>query len=582
MGRGGAFVAKADDGTAIHHNPAGLARQRGTHALFNGNVFFHSFEFQRIGEYQDDPQDPETSWGQARFPLVKNIAGPFLSPFVALTSDFGYFDRLTFALGAYGPSVIGNRTFPLGVENKPSPSRYDFVQSRSTIIFPTAAAAYRVMPWLDLGLSAHLVLANFDQTSISYADFGPDVCQYPENFRCDSRNTLVASGTSFGATLGAMIRPNRSTSFGASFRTPITINASGTVTPTPPRALEDQELEPGAATLALQLPWMLRVGGRYIVMDEDFELYDLELDITYEKWGTSQQLGPIVKVPNLGAFRDIQTVVLHGYKDTFGIRAGGAYNIESGDGILTLRGGAYYDSSATDFAHTRLDFDTLAKIAGTFGIGYRIGAFQFDLGYAAVASIPRVVGTGDGEIRPVNGLKGGEPIGFDDEPLGAVNEGAYRGFTHILSLGVKVSIDALLGTKPREVRYGNPWEPNYVGDDTSARPAKEDTEEEKSNEESKDEEEKDDAKKDEDATDEKPAVDKKPKKPSPPPPAPEEDEEEEEDDDEDEEEEEDDEDEEEEPPPVVKKPPPPPPKPPPPPADERPPKKRTEWWEELD
>ena len=28
--RAGAFVAKADDPSAVHHNPAGLAKQRGT------------------------------------------------------------------------------------------------------------------------------------------------------------------------------------------------------------------------------------------------------------------------------------------------------------------------------------------------------------------------------------------------------------------------------------------------------------------------------------------------------------------------------------------------------------------------
>jgi long-chain fatty acid transport protein len=557
VGRGGAFVAKADDGTAIYHNPAGLARQRGTNVLVNANIFFHSFEFQRIGQFQDDPQDPETSWGQARFPLVKNIAGPFLAPFLAVTSDFSYFDRLTFGLGVYGPPVVGNRTFPLGVENKPAASRYDFVQSRSSIIFPTASAGYRVTPWLDVGLSTHLVLANFDQTTVSYADLGPNTCKNPEDFRCDSRSTLVASGTAFGATLGAMVRPIPSVAFGASFRTPITITANGTVIPVPPRALQDQELNPGDATIALQLPWTLRVGGRYIGMDADFELYDLELDLTYESWGTSQKDGPIVDIPNLGAFSEIQTVVLHRYNDTFGIRGGGAYNIDTGDGILSLRGGAYFDSSATDFAYTRLDFDTLAKVAGTFGLGYRIGAFGFDLSYAAVASIPRLVGTGVGEIRPVNGLKNGQPIGFDDEPLGAVNEGAYRGFTHILSLGVNVSIDGLFGP-PRPVRYGNPYEPNYVGEDDEARPQKKPEEE---GGDSKGDTDNDEKRPDE-ASEKKPAPEeekKKPEKPAPPPP----------DDDED-----DDEDDEEKPLETTKK--------PPPTVDERPPKKRREWWEELD
>ncbi len=596
MGRGAAFVAKASDGTAIYHNPAGLARQRGTHVLVNGNFFFHSFEFQRLGAFPDDPQDPQTTWGNSPYPRVSNIAGPFFSPFVAATTDFGYFDRLTFGAGVFGPPVIGNRTFPLGIEGKPAASRYDFVQSRSSILYPTLSAGFRLTKWLDIGISGHLVLANFDQTSVSYTDLGPDTCKVneqdgeplKEDFRCDSRSTLQAKGTSFAATLGAMVRPSPSFAFGASFRTPTNITATGVVNPQPPRALEDQELEQGAASLALQLPWALRVGGRYIGMDADFELYDLELDITYEGWGSAQGLGPIVTIPDIGAFKDIQSVVLHGYTNTIGVRGGGAYNIDTGDGVLSVRGGAYFDSSATDFAFTRLDFDTLAKVAGTFGVGYKVGSLTFDLGYAAVASIPRTVGSGQGRIRPLNPAANGTSEDLDGNQLPAVNEGSYKGFTHILSLGVSVAIESFFGPQ-RPVHYGNSYEPYYVGPPDGADEEKKPDE----NDEKKDEgdesdgenadEDKKPAKKPapdkapekapdkapdkvEDAV-EKPAP-KKPAKPLPPPPAPPP-----ADDD-------DDEEEEEEETPAVKPAPPPPPVPPPPKKEEKPPTKRKEWWEE--
>ena len=60
------------------------------------------------------------------------------------------------------------------------------------------------------------------------------------------------------------------------------------------------------------------------------------------------------------------------YRDTFSVRAGGAYNIDLGDGdIFALRGGTYYDASATDDSATRINFDTLAKIGATVGLGSR-------------------------------------------------------------------------------------------------------------------------------------------------------------------------------------------------------------------
>lgn len=462
MGRGAAFVAKASDGTAIQHNPAGLARQRGTHVLVDGNLYLHSFEFQRSGSYGDDPNDPETPWGNVPFPLVKNVGGPSFLPFVAVTTDFGAFDRFTLAAGVFGPPTVGNRTFPAGVERKPSPARYDFVQARSLLLYPTASAGLRVTRWLDLGVSAHLLLARLDQTSVSYVDVGRGACKKAEYFPCDSRSSLETTAASFGATIGAMARPSPHVAIGASFRTPINVTARGAITPQTPTVMENSELDPSTVTLATQLPWLLRVGGRYVGMDAEFELYDLELDVTYEAWGSSQAFGPIVTVPDVGAYKDIQAVVAHGYEDTVGLRAGGAYNIDVGGAVVSLRGGAYFDSSATKPATTRLDFDTLAKVAGTFGLGYGVGAFRLDVGYAAVASVPRVVGKDAGAIRPSNWAKGGDPVGADDLPLPAINEGAYRGFTHVVSVGLGLSIDASFGPA-RPIHYGNAYEPNYVG-----------------------------------------------------------------------------------------------------------------------
>ena len=461
LGRGAAFVAKADDGTAIYYNPAGLARQRGTRLFAGANLYLHSYEFQRAGSFPDDPNDPATPWGQKPYPVVNNSGGPFFAPFLAASTDFASLDRLTVAVGVFGPPVVGNRTFPLGVRGAPAASRYDFIQSRSTLIYPTASAGYRVTPWLDLGVSAHLVLAKFDQTTVSYADLG-DACKNVEYQPCDSRGTLVANATSFGATFGALARPIPSVAVGLTVRTPISLDATGVLTPESPKVAAIQ-LAPGNATLSTKLPLMIRTGARYIAMDGDFELYDLELDGTFEAWGSAQGDGPRLQIASLGTFKDINSLVVHGYQNTFGIRTGGAYNLEAFDGIFTIRAGGYFDSSATSFTYTRLDFDTLTKIAGTLGFGYRHGAFGVDMGYAAVASIPRVVGTGQGDVRPINGVKNGRPIDSKGNLLPAVNEGAYRGFTHILAVGITVTFDELFGA-PRPIHFGNTYEHGYVGD----------------------------------------------------------------------------------------------------------------------
>lgn len=468
LGRGAAFVAKADDSTAIYYNPAGLARQRGTRVYAGGNLYLHSFEFQRSGSFPDDPNDPATPWGQRPFPVVNNAAGPFFAPFLAASTDFASLDRLTIAVGAFGPPIIGNRTFPLAIRGAPAASRYDFIQSRSTIFFPTASAGYRVTPWLDLGVSAHLVLAQFDQTSVSYADAGQ--CANVEYQPCDSRNTLAASATSFAATFGALVRPSANVAFGLSVRTPVSLEAQGVLTPQAPKSL-DAQLDPGQAFLSTRLPLIVRAGARYISMDGDFEVYDLELDGTYEGWGAAQGDGPRIRIPSLGAFKNIDTLIVHGYTDTFSVRGGGAYNLDVLDGIFTVRAGAFYDSPATSFQYTRLDFDTLTKIAGTVGLGYRHGAIGVDIGYAAAASVPRLVGTDQGNIRPINGSKGGKPVDNNGDLLPAVNEGAYRGFTHIFSVGLTVTFDELFGPA-RPFHFGNTYEHGYVAPGDEGKPEK--------------------------------------------------------------------------------------------------------------
>ncbi len=460
LGRGAAFVAKADDATAMAYNPAGLARQRGTRLYVGGNLFLHSFEFQRAGSFPDDSKDNATPWGGRAFPRVQNVGRVSVVPFVAASTDFGSFDRFTLALGVFGPPTVGNRTFAPSQEGAPSASRYDLVQSRSTLLLPTAAAAYRVTRWLDVGLAAHLAVAKFAETRATYVDAN-DACKNAEYQPCDVSSSLAANATSLGATLGTLIRPLPSLAFGLSVRMPIRLEAEGTLTPSPPK-IASVQVAPGSVAVTTELPLMIRAGGRYVAMDGDFELYDLELNGTFEGWGSAQGEGPRIRAASLGEFKDIDRRVVHGYSNTFSVRAGGGYNLEAAGGVFTLRAGSYFDSSATRFAYTRVDVDTLTKIAGTLGVGYRRGAVGIDVGYAAVASLPRGVGEGQGEIRPANDAKNGEPVDSRGRLMPSVNEGEYRGFTHVFALGMTLSFDALFGVS-RRVHFRDRYEPAYVG-----------------------------------------------------------------------------------------------------------------------
>lgn len=450
LGRGGAFVAKADDPTAIQYNPAGLAQQRGTRVLLDGHMVLSSYSFQRYGVFPDNPSDPRTPWGHAPYPKVQNTGGPFFAPFLAATSDFGL-DWLTAAVGVFGPSGVGSRTYPLGVEGAPAASRYDVVQENSLIALPTAAVGVKVFDWLDLGAAVHFVYGSFSLTSTSFVDIAAAACPNAEYQPCDSVSRLDVKGTGWAGTFGALIHASPTFTLGASVRTPISIDASGSATVLS-APLGQSIPPPGNATFHTELPLYARAGARLAFRDDDgFEAGDLELDGTYEAWGSAQGSGPSIHIDHLGpsgpAFDDINVQVVHGYNDTYSLRGGGAYNTRLGFGVLSLRAGAYYDRSATadNPGYTRLDFDTLDKFAGTIGIGLRWHGLQFNVAYAQVFEPDRTVYQGDGVLRPIDGAQHGAPVDANGKALPVVNEGVYKGSTEIISFGVVATLDDLFG-----------------------------------------------------------------------------------------------------------------------------------------
>jgi long-chain fatty acid transport protein len=455
LGRGGAFAAKADDPTAIEYNPAGLASQRGTRLLLDGHVIASSYSFQRFGAFPDKAS-PKTPWGGSAYPRVSDTSGPFFAPFLAASTDLGRFDGLTFAVGVFGPSGVGNRTYPLAVAGAPAASRYDVVQSNALLALPTAAVGLRLFDGLELGAALHFVYGQFSLASTSFVDLGDGPggpCPNVEYQPCDSVSRPTLTGTSWAGTFGAMIHPSPTTSLGLSARTPIAMTATGSAA-----VIQSPLGQPipaaGHATFENDFPWILRAGIRQALRDRDgFETADVELDGTYETWGTAQAGGPIIHIDHLGpagpTFDDIHVQVAHRYNDTFSLRAGGAYNSKVSFGVLTLRLGACYDKSATADhpGYTRLDFDTLDKMAGTLGVGLKWGGLQFNLSYAEVFEPDRTVAMGTGQIRPVDGAQHGAPVDAQGHLLPAVNQGVYQGHAEILSFGVVATLDDLLGWK---------------------------------------------------------------------------------------------------------------------------------------
>jgi long-subunit fatty acid transport protein len=441
LGRGGAFTAKADSPLALEYNVAGLARQRGTRLLFDSNLHFGSYSFQRAGV---------DSRGQP-YGLVEDQAQkPFYAPFVGVSTDFGYFDRWTFAVGGFGPSSIGKRSYPAGDDGLGA-ARYDVVSTNTTVFLPTVAAAVRPSRFVDLGLALQLAHGSFELSSVSFVkgNATPDgPCRDRlEDPRCDNRTEVnVRSKVDVLVALGLLIHPTESVDIGLHVRSGANfgakkITATGTLQAVTPNGTV---LGPEDATFTADLPWIFRLGARYAFRRAGREAGDIEVNATYEAWSLSEGEGSRLQAPSpLNPNNLTLDVTLpHHYRDTYSLRVGGAFNQPAGPATLTLRAGLFFDSSATADTDTRLDFNTLPKLGATAGLGARIRGVTLNVAYAFIHSFPRDVA--DGRLRPIDASSGMPLVDSFGNPTPGVNNGRYEGRNHILSLGMQVRFDEMI------------------------------------------------------------------------------------------------------------------------------------------
>lgn len=425
LGRGGAFVAKASDPTAIQYNPAGLAEQRGTRLLLDGKWTLSSYELRRFGTFPDNPRDPATPWGGAMHAKVHDTGGPSFAPFFAATTDFGTLDWLTVAVGVFGPSGVGNRTYPVGVAGAPAASRYDVVQPSSLIVLPTLAVGIKATDWLDVGLGVHCVYGRFALTSTSFVDLGDGPmgpCKNAEYQPCDSLSRLDATGSSWAGTAGVLVHPSRAVSLGASVRTPISIDARGTATVLQ-APLGQPNPAPGHGTLHTELPWYARAGaGRPCVRrHRHHRAAPLQGHVQHPRGRRVQQA--------------------HDRRRAFAAAGG------------VLRQVGHRRRSvvhAAGFRHARQN-------RRHRGRRLLVGRLHLQRGVRRGVRARRTVEPGQGNVRPIDRAQHGVPVDSQGNPLPAVNEGTYSGHTERIGVGLVAVFDEVLGSqRAKRGRDGGP------------------------------------------------------------------------------------------------------------------------------
>ena len=423
LGRGGAYVAGAEDLTAIYYNPARLGVLKGTRGLYNHNLLFSQINFTRAtlspGWAESDPN----------FEAVSDSEGFFyIGGFGAISSDFGL-DDWTFALGVYGPSSVGKRSYPTY-----GPQSFMVTEMDTIMPYYTASVAYT--PREDFAMGASLQWA--DLISMKYSvvvDVSkvPSPGAKPDTSKQHTEVTLnLSDRTNITGIIGLWWAINDAFEVGLASRViPMNIEAEGSVD-----VLEEGIVtEDVTATAEFTIPIQIRGGIRYIHREpSQDELFDIEFDVFYENWAAFKELRATLD-GTINAENPNPVVLPRNWNDTITLRLGSDWNAMD---WLTLRTGGYWENGATPENYEHLDFPSFDRYAFTGGASFHLGPVSLSVAYAHILQEDRTVTEDYGKVllqRPL--------LNCPDECGGltgvVANAGTFESGFQIVSVGMEAT-----------------------------------------------------------------------------------------------------------------------------------------------
>jgi long-chain fatty acid transport protein len=421
--RGGAFVAKADDPSAIWINPAGVVKT-GRAEIYLGSSFIdYSLSFDRDGLYRTT--DGNAAWEGSEMPGVEDRAG--VQPIPSLGATYRW-RNLGIGLGVFGPNSNPKRDFQCDTDDclveggSPLPVRYDLVSQEALFVFPSLAVAYRVHPMIDVGVRGSWGFGNINARTFTWG-----VRNYEEDIEKDGDFNVEASDSfvpTFGA--GVLVRPVPNLEIGLAYSSQADIRATGNATADLgarlgigddraaiyPVADEFAACEAGGTPSALKtclsinLPQTFAIGARFVFRDAmGAERGDIELDGKWENWSAASDIDVTVDGRSviidadtgeeIGGTGDLRPqTIKHGFRDTFAVRLGGSWRFPMGANLLEARAGVAYDTAAAPTSWTRLDIDGMERITASLGAAFEISErYRIDVGFAVIIEPSRDVPT---------------------------------------------------------------------------------------------------------------------------------------------------------------------------------------------
>ncbi len=348
-GQGEAFVAQADDASAIYYNPGGLTQIHGTEVT--------------SGAYLDFPNSQLKGAGSGgEMDTMSYI------PHLYLATDFGVTNS-PWRAGVGVNVPFGNRA----VYASNGPLQYLVTHDELQVINIQPTVAYKFNEHLSLGVGLNIYDATVELNQ-HYLAPANDV-----DFNAD--------GLALGATAGLMWMITPQHTIGVVYRSPFTVNLKGTAGVSIPA---DDIHTSNSAEATIPFPQCVAAGYAFRPIPK----LKLEADIDWTDWSTLHTV--VLNAPGSGV--NGEKTPFNWY-DSFYYEFGAQYNVDS---HWTVRGGYIYSENTvpnSTFSPTAPDND---RHVFSVGLGYSTKLFSIDLAYQYSYSPDRTVSSSP--TRVTNGL----------------------------------------------------------------------------------------------------------------------------------------------------------------------------------
>jgi long-chain fatty acid transport protein len=343
--QGNAFIAQADDATAVYYNPAGLTQIPGTEIANGGDLVF-----------PDDRLKGDTFGTQMR-----TIS---LIPHLYATTDFGMpKSPWRFGIGVNIP--FGNEA----VYAQHGPFRYTITSAELQVINIQPTVAYKFNEHLSLGAGLNVYDA---YTALnSHIATGPDPAD-------DGHFHFDATGVALGATAGLMWTITPQHSVGIVYRSPFTVNFKGTADVNIPSLLK----ESNGGQASLPLPQTVAAGYAF----RPVKKLKLEADVEWTDWQPLKQL--VLHAP--GSEADGETIPFS-WMNSFLYEFGVQYELNPN---WKLRGGYIYSTDSVPNGTFSPSIPDSDRQVFSVGVGYARKRFSFDIVYQHTIGADRTVNNG--------------------------------------------------------------------------------------------------------------------------------------------------------------------------------------------